>query len=549
MEPMVPIELKNEFLDENPNGPGDDAALPDTPTLIARSHTITQAAASALSNTIMPTDIRLLSNDPMSARAYVPSFGVTPTLVDAKGARMYTFLHPAKYSRNHGNVLLDYCCPNLDGPMPAIDPTRIHAQVQTPVIELPSCIVLTTKVVTRADLESRSSTIPAVIRKKAEKLRSNIHQSAEAAHESDKVAKSAKSTHTLAPQMINSTSQQLSNALKSVVPATKSTQLATATQFSPAINALAKYLPSTTTITAKIGSPVTHSQIALPVSKSNQHSSSAVSVVTKGSTMLNETQVNMLRSNLRRIDVVLKSLVQPFEILNFTERHRIIDNLVSSGKFLPKDLERTIVLMEEYLKQINVIQKNRLTDVGGSGNMNVTTMSPQLASLGPIRMPTLQPAPNLATTSAIKADTDKNLEQLQNTATRKVQSTVKQHNTTVNTTTVKQRQVPIYDTERNIIGYQLQVITPTTAMPTYSKSTLSATSSSFGAGSNNQRKSLKRPAQDSPRVFYTSNPMQTSTPKPNSKSMSYSTTPVTVNQNPQSIGQSQVSHMQISYNN
>uniref|UniRef100_A0A1I8PGD5 Uncharacterized protein n=1 Tax=Stomoxys calcitrans TaxID=35570 RepID=A0A1I8PGD5_STOCA len=520
-EQALPVELKNEFIDENPTNM-DDAILPDTPTLMARAQSITQAAASALSNTIMPTDIRLLTNDPSSTtNTYVPSFGVSPTLVDSKGTRMYTFLHPAKYSRNHGNVLLDFCCPNLDGPMPAIDPTRIHAQVQTPVIELPSFIVLTTKVVTRAELESNSSVIPAIIRKKAEKLRNSIalHQNTSAPpHIQAKAIMSVPQTllppHTRSPVAITMGTPQINT---------------TENQLSPTVNALTKYLPSTTTITPKLCSSLPQSTFAVHHSCSpNTNLISPITVVPNSSAMLNEMQINLLRSNLRRFDVIFKKLVQPFDKLNFAERHQIIDNLVSIGKFLPKDLERTIVLMEEYLKQINKLHEPQISSL----NNYAMPIAETLPTLPIMQMPPLQPSPQIASSQQIFNSTTsrKQVDHPETNKARRVESTQKN-----NTTTGKQRQVPIYDTERNIIGYQLQVIAPPqSTVPSHTKPTMSPTTSkavvsstSLDSANRNQKKPVKRPANDSPRIFYASQPLKASTPKISLNSPTYSSKTLT----------------------
>ncbi|KNC21629.1 hypothetical protein FF38_01626, partial [Lucilia cuprina] len=515
------IELKNEFVDENPMELINDAILPDTPTLLARAQSITEAAQHALSSSVTPTDIRLLTTDSSSSN-YVPSFGVTPTALDNRGTCMYTFLHPAKYNRNHSNVLLDYCCPNLDGPMPAIDPTRIHAQVQVPVIELPASIVLTTKVVTRADLESGNSTIPAIIRKKAEKIRKNL-----ATHH--KMA-TATTTVTAPPPPVIPT---MAPTPRPALPAT--------------INALTKQLPPTTTITAKIRHtlPAVESQNLPTQPPTPQAAASAstlprniISIMPKGagqmSTMSN-VQNSSLRSNLRRFDVLLKQLVQPFESLSFVERHRIIEALIATGKFSAKDLDQTLVLMEEYIKQTLLLQNESLnhptpppTSTILNTNSYITTQ-PAIAAAntmpaGP--MPQLQPSPTILASSQ------------HHKTVRKVQ-TSRNRNTTLATTStastgagaggsvmVKQRQVPIYDTDRNIIGYQMQMMTPLSTIPAYTKSTMSthtgAIMSTSLDSSNNKittttysvnKRPMKRPAQDSPRVFYTTPPLKTSTPK------------------------------------
>lgn len=527
------IELKNEFMDENPIATNNDVILPDTPTLLARAQSITEAAHLALSNSVTPTDIRLLTTD-SSSNSYVPSFGVIPTVLDNKGTCLYTFLHPAKYNRNHSNVLLDYCCPNLDGPMPAIDPTRIHAQLQIPVIEVPASIVLTTKVVTRSDLESGSTSIPAIIRKKAEKIRKNM-----ATHH--KLAVSTSSTvptQPAPPAASVMTQHQLALIDRPALP--------------PTINALTKQLPATTTITAKIR-PHTPSQSQMLVSHAQPQpylstlapppmstlpKNTTLSVIPKGhASQLSSVQQSTLRSNLRRFDGLLKQLVQPFESLSYVERHRIIESLIATGKFLPKDLEQTLLLMEEYIKQTLLLKNDSFNQSSGqatsailSTNNYLTTQPAVASSLPTPQMPQLQPSPNFlasGTVSVASSSHTRQLEQIHNKAVRKVQSRSKNTSSTSHSTgsnsggvLVKQRQVPIYDTDRNIIGYQMQMMTPMSTLPAYTKSTMSSHAGAIMSSSLDSSKitaynkrPVKRPAQESPRVFYTTPPLKTSTPK------------------------------------
>ncbi|XP_073811109.1 su(var)2-HP2 isoform X2 [Musca autumnalis] len=499
VEQGIPVELKHEFLDETPGGT-EDCILPDTSTLLARSHSITQAAANALSNTSLPTDIRLLTGDPLT-NIRVPSFGVTPTLIDAKGTRMYTFLHPAKYSRNHGNVLLDYCCPNLDGPMPAIDPTRIHSQVQTPVVELPECIVLTTKVVTLAELESNSTNIPEFIRRKAEKLRSSIttQHSQPMPSGTPPVVRPAAGL-LQEPGRMNQIHPQL--PLPPTIPPTtaplvmRPPHLSPGPHLSPTLNALTKYLPSTTTITPKI-------RPSLQQTLTNPKAS--VSVVPKGLDSLNDMNLNLLRTNLRRFDIMLKNAAQPFDKLTFMQRHQIMENIISSGKFYSKNLEWSLVFMEEYLKQINSVSSHDLTS-----DINSPAANNQLP---PIQMPPLSAAANMvaapisAPSHRIQVQTNKS------TAIRKQQSSPpKKLSVSVNVPNIRKHKVPIYDTEKNIIGYQLQVVTPpnsTTSSSTPSKGILRQ---SEGKPVSDLRKASKRPAQGSPQIFYTAPPLQQPTP-------------------------------------
>ncbi|KAL9919701.1 su(var)2-HP2 isoform 3-T3 [Glossina fuscipes fuscipes] len=500
----------------------DDAlpALPDTQTLMARAHSITAAAVSAMNSSFtgingqQPANIRLLNTSETESyqNSFVPSFGVTPPLLDAKGTRLYSFLHPVKYNRNHGSVLLDYCCPYLDGNMPAIDPTRMHTQIHTPIREIPAYIVLTTKVITRAELESNCSTVPDVVRQKAEKLRNSAL-----------IGSNQQTGFTNTTTLSATTSTLTANAILSPAvntPASTSSTLSANAILSPTINALARHLPRTTTITPKIRAAITSQESNL------LHGSSSVTCTVPSVAQQQKEQQqdsdphhSMNLSNFKRLDALIKKFVKPFDQLTIADRHRVIESLLTTCKFQSKDLENTIILIEEYFKQI----------------LHLNSVSSSISTV-PSNTIVQTNATDLVLTNASSPLQDVSDSSLATTTGTKQKSL----NYEIPRKSIQFHDgVPIYDTEKNIIGYQLQTVPPPVAsMPAYTKSTMSTRagnimstgnvpSSTFPntstgrsphsnrTGSLTQKrpsKSLKRPSQESLPMFYATPPRRASTP-------------------------------------
>lgn len=462
--PFTPVVPKEEVVDEHTlpaqqattdittGASVDNAAT--TNSLASRTLAIAAATNSALNQTP--------SNDPSGY------YGLTPTQLDSNGTRLYSFLHPAKYNRNHGCVLLDYCCPNLDGPMPAIDPTRIHAQVQAGVRELPAYIVMTTKLITRADLEANKNVIPASIRQKVEKITAD--------------ASNASTNQAPVPTLISAPN----TAIGSVAPvaATVPVSNAASTSLTPTITALQKHLPSTTIITPKL----------MPATSTATMASQGTTQANATSQLLNvsDYQRSLLRTSVRQFDARLKKFYYRIAMLSFSDRQMIIEGIINSTTLTPKDVDCAVRLIDEYAAQIGVAPT---TSASNAPNAAKTT------------------AP--ATQSVSKAVTT----QTTNTVVRTTTSQQQSHKP--NSQGAK-TQVAVLDKDNSLLGYQVA----SAPMP-MSKSTISTRSSIMSTSitgttntslpnvtttSSGTTFSTLKAAQDSPRIFYTKPPMRTSTP-------------------------------------
>lgn len=455
--------------------------------------------------------------------------GLPAVVVDNSGTRLYSFLHPAKYNRSHGAVLLDYCCPNLNGPMPAIDPTRDHSQVQTLVRELPAYIAMTTTVITRADLEDKNNSIPASIRKK---------YLATCPARPPAIPTATETTASQPPPLNALTGSSL-------------------TAFTPSITALQKQLPSTTTLTPKMLPMLTTSTECLPhltpfsaMTSSNVVASETVTSappLTPFSAMASSNgavaseivassappklwqspdyqRYNNLRTNMRRFDTMIKKYSPRICNLTYSERQRITESVISHTKLSPKDIENATYLLDDYCQKIvNLVPPKPVSYVATPTiNTATHTTAPTTSNIGsnfssPIPA-IVQSSPTPSSSSSSTTVAAQKLEQIHASAVQKVK-------TAGSSSSVLQRQVPIYDKDRNIIGYQMQVAPAainsstisqragimsskqTTTLPTLSST---VKRSSIGA-TPPAATTLKQPAQQSPRIFYTK-PVQTSTP-------------------------------------
>ncbi|XP_019844542.2 uncharacterized protein LOC105222299 [Bactrocera dorsalis] len=454
--PFTPVVPKEEVVDEHTT-PAQQAAggitsgasadnAPTTNSLASRTLAIAAATNSALNQT--PT------NDPSGY------YGLTPTQLDSNGTRLYSFLHPAKYNRNHGCVLLDYCCPNLDGPMPAIDPTRIHAQVQAGVRELPAYIVMSTKLITRADLEANKNVIPASIRQKVEKITAD--------------ATNTPTNQTSVPTMASGAPNTVVAKVTPVappVPVSKPTTSTTA--LTPTITALQKHLPSTTVITPKLMPSTSTLTVATLANATSQLPT------------VSDYQRSLLRTSIRQFDARLKKYYYRIAMLSFSERQTIIDSMINSTTLTPKDVDCAVRLIDEYAAQIDRATTTSTT--------NVT--SPAIQSVS--KSITTQTTNTVVRTTTIQQQSQKS--NLQSSKT----------------------QVAVLDKDNSLLGYQLAA--SPMPMNKSSISTRSSIMSTSITGSMNTSlptvtttSSIVLPTlkatQASPRIFYTKPPMQTSTP-------------------------------------
>lgn len=467
---FTPVVPKEELVDEHAT-PAQQTAAGITLGTSADNTATTNSLASRTLAIAAATNSALNQTPANDATGY---YGLTPTQLDTNGTRLYSFLHPAKYNRNHGCVLLDYCCPNLDGPMPAIDPTRIHAQVQAGVRELPAYIVMSTKLITRADLEANKNVIPASIRQKVEKITADASNT------------NTPTNQTSAPASTAIAAPNTSIANVTTVPAnlTVSKPTTTTTALTPTITALQKHLPSTTSIIPKLmpatSTPTMSSLGTTPTS------------VTPQLPVVSDYQRSLLRTSVRQFDARLKKYYYRIAMLSFSERQTIIDGIINSTTLTPKDVDCAVRLIDEYAAQIGVAP---------------TTSAGNVATAAKTTTPAIQSVSKAITT------------QTTNTVVRT--TTIQQQSVNPNSQSSKTNQVAVLDKDNSLLGYQLAA--SPMPMNKSSISTRSSIMSSSLTGSMNTSfanvtttSSVTLPtlkgAQASPRIFYTKPPMQTSTP-------------------------------------
>uniref|UniRef100_A0A0A1X139 Muscle M-line assembly protein unc-89 n=1 Tax=Zeugodacus cucurbitae TaxID=28588 RepID=A0A0A1X139_ZEUCU len=461
--PFTPVVPKEELPDEHtlPKHPS-HAPTAITPAASVDNASTTNSLASRTLAIAAATNSALNQTPPTSdASGY---YGLTPTQLDTNGTRLYTFLHPAKYNRNHGCVLLDYCCPNLDGPMPAIDPTRIHAQVQAGVRELPAYIVMTTKLITRADLEANKNVIPASIRQKVEKITAD--------------ASNAAANHASVPSVIGAPNVS-QTSVPTVVPPqpTAAVSKPTSTTLTPTMTALQKHLPSTTIITPKM----------MPASSTATLATQGTSPTSQLANV-SDYQRSVLRTSVRQFDARLKKYYYRIAMLSFSDRQTIIDGIINSTTLTPKDVDCAVRLIDEYAAQISKLPQTSAANTAKSATPAIQSVSKAITT---------------QTTNTVVRTTT-------------IQQQVQKHNTQSS-----KNQVAVLDKDNSLLGYQLAAspmpmnkstistrssIMSTSITGTANSSLPNATSTSSGVFA-----SLKS-TQDSPRIFYTKTPMQTSTP-------------------------------------
>ncbi|XP_064543739.1 titin isoform X2 [Drosophila montana] len=245
--------------------------------------------------------------------------------------KMFSFLYPSRYQRSYGHVGLDFCCPNLDGPMQAIDPTRLHSKVEVPVLELPQYMVISTKIISKQD-----KNIPQKVRAKLEQL----------------AAKDA------LPCAIQTTASSTTAAIAtSTAPA--ATHVPSAPPSSSNIEPLAKQQPPrNTSLTKKVHPP--NAAAAAPGTGHTVASSQSVASLVPELLQLppicptDKLRVE-LQTRVQLFDVVLQSLARRAVSMSVSERQQVIESIVRTSTLLPIDVDVGTKLLENYVYYINAV--------------------------------------------------------------------------------------------------------------------------------------------------------------------------------------------------
>ncbi|KAH8234058.1 hypothetical protein KR038_000384 [Drosophila bunnanda] len=257
--------------------------------------------------------------------------------------KMFSFLYPNRHSGNYGEVGLDFCCPNLEGPMAAIDPTRLHAKVEAPVLEMPQFLVITTKFISKAD-----KNIPNKVRAKLELLGKDKELSStdQPATILDPPALPVPKPHGLPSAAL----PQPSLPLPSAPPIAASSSTPTPTVPASSIDSLTKQLPRGTTLTKKVlhpGAP------APPTTSDSIAASLPLSLIQLPPLLPTDQQRTELQAKVQMFDLVLQALSRRVTNLTVAERQRTIEEIVKTSTLMPIDVDVGTKLLENYVHYLN----------------------------------------------------------------------------------------------------------------------------------------------------------------------------------------------------
>ncbi|XP_034476556.1 nucleolar protein dao-5 isoform X2 [Drosophila innubila] len=271
------------------------------------------------------------SNNPSE----VPASGSSSDIQTFGTTRMFSFLYPSRYQPAHGNVALESCCPNLDGPMLAIDPTRLHSKVEVPVLELPQYMVITTKIISKQE-----KNIPQKVRAKYEQM----------------AAKDGLPCVVQTMQMSTPSSSAPTPAV--VVGATITKPAPSVPQTHPVVSHIErvnKPLPRGPIVSKKANPSAAATSAAVAPTVA---SPPAISDIYPGLLQLppvcptDKMRVE-LQTRVQLFDAVLQGLAKRAASLTVAERQRVIENIVSTSTLMPIDVDVGTKLLENYICYLN----------------------------------------------------------------------------------------------------------------------------------------------------------------------------------------------------
>lgn len=395
---------------------------PPTPLVAEGTPPVGASSRQVISVMSTPGD-RRASNEIPSASApgasNANSFGHT---------KMFSFLYPNRHSGKYSEVGLDFCCPNLDGPMAAIDPTRLHAKVEAPVLEMPQYLVITTKFISKAD-----KNIPNKVRAKLELLGKDKELNSSAGLNVSATAAPA-ATGTPVPQRKSS-----APLVPPIIPPPAAAPPSSAAAAPPvpaaSIDSLTKQLPRGTTLTKK----VLPAGAAIPPTASDSTAASLPLSLIQLPTLCPGDQQRMeLQTRVQVFDLVLQALSRRAATLTVAERQRTIEEIVKTSTLMPIDLDVGTKMLENYVHYLN---KATMPPVPPEVQVNQVIPPPATPVVAKVAVP-----PVVATSSPVIAQNIGG-----SPATPQQDSFVTKK--------------PVYDSHRNIIGYKCSSVKPVVSTP------------------------------------------------------------------------------------
>ncbi|XP_060652376.1 uncharacterized protein LOC132788799 isoform X6 [Drosophila nasuta] len=300
--------------------------------------------------------------------AEVPSASSSTDDVSTFGTtKMFSFLYPSRYKRSYGQVGLDFCCPNLNGPMQAIDPTRLHHKAEVPVLELPQYMVISTKIFSKQD-----KNIPQKVRAKLEQMAGkegqpcvvqSVQISEPVAVAAPPVVPSAPPGPVLAPAAVPALAPIATSA-----PKPAPSPAAASSPASGLIERLTKplslSLPRSAILTKKTNP--TAAAVAPNLSSSppvvNTPSTAAVDPLANLLHMPpicpGDKQRVELQTRIQLFDLMLQNITKSVISMTVLERQRVVESFVRKSTLQPIDVEVGTKLLENYGYHLNAIVDN-----------------------------------------------------------------------------------------------------------------------------------------------------------------------------------------------
>ncbi|XP_041450178.1 flocculation protein FLO11 isoform X2 [Drosophila obscura] len=459
--PIPVMEIKTEIEEVPPEAPMEEATLTavaiPTPTVVAPDapaeeelQAPEELVALAPSISSHQTTIRMSAPPAPVGRlvSSIPSASSAEASQKPGHTKIFSFLYPQRYQRSYGEVGLDFCCPNLDGPMRAIDPTRLHATAQVPVLELPQFMVITTKIISKADKD-----LPHKVRAKLAQLDKTgrplmgqtVRMSTDSSDPSIPVAvpssNLAQTPRPLPPlAAISNPPPPTASASASATPAPPPALPVFQTEVT--VQSLTKQLPRGTTLTKKVLPP----GAALPAAASSSMVASLPPALIQLPPICpTDKQRVELQTRVQMFDLVLQGLSRRAATLTLAERQRTIEEIVKTSTLMAIDVDVGTKLLENYVYYLN-----RAT--------NTQTPMPSLR-LNPVVTPAItQSTHTVASLLGDEPVAKRKFSTPSATATASATETASP-SAPATKKPAQQRSslpagIPVYDADKNIIGYQ-----------------------------------------------------------------------------------------------
>ncbi|KAH8399103.1 hypothetical protein KR215_002287 [Drosophila sulfurigaster] len=374
--PLVEVKTEEETVEEQQlqeviRLPPDDRLEAPLQVVAPVPRTVSDSETPVSSSSIpitMPTHNNDNVVNSSGSAAEVPSASSSTDDVSTFGTtKMFSFLYPSRYKRSYGQVGLDFCCPNLNGPMQAIDPTRLHHKAEVPVLELPQYMVISTKIFSKQD-----KNIPQKVRAKLEQMEGkegqpcvvqSVQISEPLAVAATPIVPSAPPGPVLAPAAV-----PVLAPIATSDPKPAPSPAAASSPASGLIERLTKplslSLPRSAILTKKTNP--TAAAVAPNVSSSppvvNKPSTAAVDPLANLLHMPpicpGDKQRVELQTRIQLFDLMLQNITKSVQSMTVLERQRVVENFVRKTTLQPIDVEVGTKLLENYGYHLNAIVDN-----------------------------------------------------------------------------------------------------------------------------------------------------------------------------------------------